>query len=388
MKKFALLTIALTFGIICFSQDFNDLHFGTDSTLDVMTWNIENFPKNGQTTAELVGRIIEAADADIIALQEISDTIIFNQILNSIEGYRGYFQSDWYGGLGYVFKEDAIKIRDAYEIYLTEEYWRPFPRSPLVLEVTFMYEDFILINNHLKCCGDGTLDPSDPWDEETRRRDACDLLEQYISDYFPDDNVILLGDLNDKLTDLAADNVFNIFLNNPDEYLFADMDIAEGVFSDWSFPNWPSHIDHLLITDNLFDEMENDGSTILTIKPEKYMDGGWWEYDNNISDHRPVGLKIKTHASLGIAGHGNSNIRFSAAPNPFQNIARFTTDPFEEKASIEIVDVNGKRIKTIPVTPGKSSVSWDAVDLPAGVYSARLISNVELKATIKLIKGG
>jgi len=30
-----------------FSQDFEELYFGTDENLDVMTWNIENFPKNG-----------------------------------------------------------------------------------------------------------------------------------------------------------------------------------------------------------------------------------------------------------------------------------------------------------------------------------------------------
>ena len=33
-----------------FLQDFDELFFGTDDALDIMTWNIEWFPKNGQIT--------------------------------------------------------------------------------------------------------------------------------------------------------------------------------------------------------------------------------------------------------------------------------------------------------------------------------------------------
>ena len=42
----------------------------------------------------------------------------------------------------------------------------------------------------------------------------------------------------------------------------------------------------------LFDEFENMGSTIQTIHAEDYFQGGWNEYENYVSDHRPVGLKL------------------------------------------------------------------------------------------------
>ena len=35
---------------ISFLQDFDELYFGTDDALDIMTWNIEWFPKNGEIT--------------------------------------------------------------------------------------------------------------------------------------------------------------------------------------------------------------------------------------------------------------------------------------------------------------------------------------------------
>ena len=30
-----------------------------------------------------------------------------------------------------------------------------------------------------------------------------------------------------------------------------------------------------------------------TIKIDEYLDGGWNEYDQNISDHRPVAIKLE-----------------------------------------------------------------------------------------------
>ena len=120
--------------------------------------------------------------------------------------------------------------------------------------------------------------------------------------------MIVLGDLNDILTDAMANNVFQMIINDNENYLFADMEIAEGSSVDWSYPTWPSHIDHILITNELFDELEN--ANIQTIKIDEYLDGGWYEYDQNISDHRPVALKLDFETSIvgDINGDGILNI--------------------------------------------------------------------------------
>ena len=105
--------------------------------------------------------------------------------------------------------------------------------------------------------------------------------------------MILLGDFNDELTDPDTTNVFKVFINNPEKYKFVDMNIAYGSSANWSYPGWPSHLDHILITNELFDEFENSSLTVQTIHVEDYFEGGWNEYDNYISDHRPVGLSLK-----------------------------------------------------------------------------------------------
>jgi endonuclease/exonuclease/phosphatase family metal-dependent hydrolase len=269
-----------------------DISFGTNDTLDVVTWNIEEFPKNGQATIDAVAQILQGLEADLFALQEISNVDAFEQMVEQIPGWEGYVESEWYGGLAYLYRTDAIEVGRNYEIYTTEEFWAAFPRSPQVMEFRFRNHEFVVINNHFKCCGDGLLDHDDSWDEETRRMDATNLLKEYIDTHFSQSRVVVLGDLNDSLTDNAQDNVFTSLLNDPDNYLFADMGIAEGAAAEWSFPSYPSHLDHVLITNELFDGLEHEDSSVLPLPVDEVFFDGWWDYERDVSDHRPVALRI------------------------------------------------------------------------------------------------
>ena len=275
---------------VAYFHDFDQLYFGTEDELDIMTWNIEWFPKNNNITVDYVAQIIDALDVDVIAMQELDDRDSFDQMLNGLSGYDGYYESSWFAGLAYIYKTDTIEINDIYEIYTTSPYWNAFPRSPMVMDMNFMDTNYIIINNHYKCCGDDNLNLNDDGDEENRRYIANTLLKEYIEDNFIDKNVILLGDLNDNLTDSYNDNVFQMFLDDSENYLFTDYEIAAGSNTGWSYPSWPSHLDHILITDELFDVFQ----TIETIRIDYFMDGGFSDYDQNISDHRPVALKLET----------------------------------------------------------------------------------------------
>jgi len=281
-------------------EGFQSLNFGSDQTLEVVTWNIEHFPKNLSTTVDYAVEIIRGLDADIYALQEIESNAHFEDIITTLNnddpentwaGYRASSAS-YSVNLAYIYKSNIIGITDIYEIYSSYDYSREFPRRPLVMELQWSGTNIYVINNHLKAMGDGYLDLGDAWDEETRRYDACNLLDEYISQNLPDENVIVLGDMNDELTDSQSNNVFVSFLNEADEYDFTDMEIAEGSSVYWSYPSWPSHLDHILITNELFDEFILEDSDIQTLCIDDVLDGGWSEYDNNVSDHRPVGLKL------------------------------------------------------------------------------------------------
>tara|TARA_Y100000768_G_scaffold181894_1_gene136226 strand:- start:1824 stop:2819 length:996 start_codon:yes stop_codon:yes gene_type:complete len=286
------------------SQNFPNL--GSQDSFDFMTWNIEWFPKNGQTTISYVAEIIEDIDVDVIAMQELDDRDLFDQMISSLDGYAGYYDSSWFAGLAFIYNTETVQVNDIYEIYTTSPYWNAFPRSPMVMDLNFNGVNYFLINNHFKCCGDGSLDLNDDSDEEKRRYDAINLLRDYIDENLPNQNVIVLGDLNDDIAEPQINNVFQLIINDPN-YEFADYQIALGGSSDWSFPNWPSHLDHILVSDELFDELAY--SQVETIKLDQYIDGGWNEYDYNISDHRPVFMQLAQNMILGdVSGDGSINI--------------------------------------------------------------------------------
>ncbi len=182
--------------------------------IEVMTWNIEWFPKNGEITVDYVTQIIDALDMDILAIQEVDNTSLFTQMLDDLTEYEGYFESSWFAGLAYIYKTETIEINDIYEIYTTSPYWSPFPRSPMVMDMNFMGENYIIINNHFKCCGDGILDFNNESDEEKRRYNANNLLKKYIETFLLDENVMVLGDLNDDIAEAPQNNVFQMFFDN------------------------------------------------------------------------------------------------------------------------------------------------------------------------------
>ena len=384
MKKYILPFLFLLNSFFAAAQDFSNLTFGTDNSLEVITWNIERFPKNGSTTIDYVADIIEALDADIIALQEISSVSSFNTLVNNLNGFSGYVDQDG-RGLGYIYKTSSLQINDIYEIFTTSQFWRYFPRSPMVMDLNFNGQQFYIINNHYKCCGDGTLNLSNTNDEETRRYYANLLLKEYIENNLADKNVILLGDLNDNLTDNLLNNVFQDFLNDSSNYLFADMIIAEGDSSNWSFPSWPSHLDHILITNELFDEFSNQSSEIETIRIDDYLSGGWDMYDSNISDHRPVALKLHFDNTLSTSGIKTQPLYFKNSPNPFNIETTFTFKSDVIPNKIEIYNLNGRKIESLSIPAGESSVTFSSKKFSSGVYFAKLLSNKQELAIQKIV---
>ena len=281
MFKIHLLTFYCIFILSCANDIIIDSsHFGSDSTLDIITWNIQNFPKEGNETIKYIEKIIDSMNVDIIAMQEIwgnDASNSFNNLLDRLDNWSGKRKSS---GLAFLY-HNSIEINDIYEINSLND----IIRTPYLLSVNWNKETIYIINNHFKAFGG--------LENERQRKIASQKIEKYINNNLNDSNVIVIGDLNDSLTDDESQNVFQNFINNDANYIFADWNIALGSSKNWSYPSWPSHIDHILITNELFDEFYNFGSEVKTINVEKYFIGGWNEYIRKVSDHRPVAIKFK-----------------------------------------------------------------------------------------------
>ena len=263
------------------------INMGTDSTLDIVTWNIEYFPKQNDITIDYLVELIDSMNVDIIAMQEIGSESYFVNLINKLDGWSGQRNGGTYG-LAYLYKSE-LYINNINEIIELKNY--NLTRTPYMLELNWRGQIIYILNNHYKCCGDNIIENIFD-DEEFRRQQACILTKNYIDANFDDKNVILLGDLNDELTDPDSANIFKPFIEDPAKYKFADIDIAFGSSTNWSYPGWPSHLDHILITNELFDEFESPNSKVETIHVEDYFKGGWNEYYNHVSDHRPIVLSL------------------------------------------------------------------------------------------------
>jgi len=255
---------------------------GQSSSFEIMTFNLEGFPKAGSLTVMAVRDLINAVEPDIIALQEMIREADFNELLDELPGWDGRFypirEDEW--NLAYLFKTSEVTIDDLKTRIILENDDYAFPRPPFEIFITHntLKISTYLINIHLKCCGGA--------ENEARRRDAAEKLDQYIKNSRPSDPVIILGDYNDIISgENSSDNLFYTFVSAPTEYRFTDMNIAKGSLLWWSYPSWPSHIDHILVTNELFSNID----TTIVLKTEPC----YPDYFSNISDHRPVELILQ-----------------------------------------------------------------------------------------------
>jgi len=246
-----------------------------DNKLDIITWNIQNFPLDANTP-EYLDDIIVTLNADVIAIQEVASPFALSAVIGKLQNWEGKIYSQGDHKLGFLY--DSTKVHLSEIIVLFEDNTNAFPRPAVQAYATHKKsgEEVTLINVHLKCCnGEGN---------EQRRESAISALKGYIDGFLPNEKVVLLGDFNDVLDAPEESNIFLPLISEPAKYIFADMEIATGPSTEWSYPSHPSHLDHILVSNELFDNVNN----VETINLEDCMPN----YAEVISDHRPVLLSL------------------------------------------------------------------------------------------------
>ena len=241
------------------------------NNVEVMSWNIKNFPITNNTI-DYVTEIITDLLPDIIAFQEINDGSAFNSLSNNIPAYE-FISSG--SGLAFAVRTDVIEIVSWTTIF--SQYGYEFAwRYPMLIELKWICGEraisFNMINIHLKSGGDE--------DDFNRRYLSCEYLLQYINSHTG--NLIILGDFNDEIID--QQNYNSLWpLVSAENITFVTESIANIDYYA-TFPSWPSFIDHIAISNSFIDVSEYN--YIKTIRLDDYT--GYSTYQNNISDHRPI----------------------------------------------------------------------------------------------------
>lgn len=259
---------------------------GEEETLEIVTWNIESFPLAGETTVRAVQQIIEGLDVDLFAVQEISDTVAFRELLDGLPEYDGLYSrdsyGDWYQKTGVIYKEGLVTIEDVGQLFTDDR--NAFPRPPLEMTITAQKDgkifDFSLIVIHIKA---GTLSV-----DLSRRQRAAQKLKVYIDSQIAssdEKDFIVAGDWNDQINDPPEENAFTVFIEDSLNYLFLTRSLTKDP-NFVSYPRYSSLIDHILISRDALEEYTGGETTTLRLDEEVY------NYLQEVSDHRPVMAKF------------------------------------------------------------------------------------------------
>ena len=248
-----------------------------------MTWNLEQFPLTTRTATIVRDLILDLA-VDLIGVQEIAEPDAFAALIAALPGYDGFdaWDDNPYLRVGMIFSTDRVKVEDVQTIFRSDGY--AFPRSPLTAKVTTTATtsafDFVFVVLHLKASNDA--------ESRARRRAASRALDGWITDRMQDTgerDFVVVGDLNDRLTDDRQDNVFLAFLDAPDRYRFLTLPHAER--GEHTFLPFDNMIDHILITADAEDELIEGHTEILHL--EDRISG----YRDHVSDHIPVRARFR-----------------------------------------------------------------------------------------------
>ncbi len=172
----------------------------SDKKLEIVTWNVEHFPKTATTSKEFAA-FVKKMDVDVLALQEIKNKAALDDLLIYLPGYKGVIAVRSDINLAFLYKTSEISLTGNPHLILKDKEYEFAGRPPYVLPIHSKSTnlDIILVNNHLKAFGN---------EESTQKRIAsCRLLKNWVDTYHPTDNVILLGDMNDEITDPKSEMI-------------------------------------------------------------------------------------------------------------------------------------------------------------------------------------
>ena len=266
-------------------SDYSVPSIGKDNALDIMTWNMERFPLKGSSTMKAVAEIIQDLDVDIIGVQEVIKIGDFAEMMSWIPEYDFVLsRQSSFLEQAIIYKKNMFTVLGQDEPFAFDDYYFA-GRPPLVVD--FLYscgnikQEICVINMHLKCCGDGLY----------RRQQSMKQLHGFLMEKVSSgkNKIIAVGDWNDELQDTGIYQSFSPFINDREHFLF----VTEKIVNDstqQSYPSWPSFLDHIMISNGFIDLFEEQG-TIRSVNIDEWI-GGWSEYKNLISDHRPILLSL------------------------------------------------------------------------------------------------
>ncbi|TRX51757.1 T9SS type A sorting domain-containing protein [Fulvivirga sp. M361] len=305
----------------------DDLNIPKSETFDVVTWNIEWFgdesnspaagdPDSDQIQKDSVKTVILGLDADVIAVQEITDDVLFAQMVSELPGYD-YILSDFVSRpndpgakqrVGFVYKTSTVTpdttetkalLTAVHPLYNggdasaligypsePDRFWAS-GRMPFLMvadvEIAGITKKIHLVAIHARA--NSGRDAQNRYD---MRKFDVEVLKDTLDAFYSDVNLVLLGDYNDDVDFTVADipstlTSYEVYVNDTANYNPVTEILSERGFR--SFVSRENVIDHISLSDELFDEFLEGSAR-----------AGYEFYDNDYSfttsDHLPISIRL------------------------------------------------------------------------------------------------
>lgn len=349
-----------------------------DLTFEAVTWNMKWFGEPAMsgfvdsTQIKNAARLIRTMNADLYALQEISNTAAWNTLMDSLRvvGYRGFVAPiSQQQKTAYIYKDATIDSVQAKFSFNTGDW----ANGRFPYEFTFdatvngKTKRITAINIHAKAT---TSTP--PEDDVNRREMDAIQLKNYIDNSRPFDAVMILGDYNDdviKSTVGTLNSPYNNFVSDPTSYLVVTKWLSDRKQTSYKSLNM---LDHITITNELF---TSHWDSTQRVENPFYIGS----YLSTTSDHFPVWTRFDFTREVGVEDNQTEvPVGLSLAgnyPNPFNpsTAIRYYL-PVAGKVKLEVYNLLGKRLDVVEVlsNTGWQTLNWSAGQFPTGTYFYRL----------------
>lgn len=282
-------------GVICFLFWFSGLwaqvpKVGNHQQVEIACWNVEWFgstqfgPTNETLQFDNIRSVIQATDIDIWALEEVSNTTTFSNLMSQLPAY-GYVLANFSQTqkTALLYKKDIF--RRVTSSLILDQYAPVFASGRLPLEVVLVsdklpgMDTLVLLVLHMKA-HTGTL--AEKRQAYYDRQAASVALKNYLDQSRPNQKIMALGDWNDQLNkSIFNDTVspFQNFLSSADYYYTT---LPLNLNGEQSLGTFKSFIDHQLISKRLQQQYISSSAKVL------YLNNYISDYVNNTSDHFPV----------------------------------------------------------------------------------------------------
>jgi endonuclease/exonuclease/phosphatase family metal-dependent hydrolase len=262
---------------------------GTDTTLDIGTWNIEwfgdslNGPSNEVTQLKNVTEVIQGMNLDLLGLCEISNAGYWAKLQSNLPDYgavlTNYSQTQ---KTGLLYRKSMFRLLYSKSILLAFDYEFASGRFPLEVALETQWgskkDTMYIWVMHLKA---NTGSTSEKLTSYNRRAKAAEELKNYLDPKKRWKGVVL-GDWNDDLDVSIVSGKASPFVDwrNDTNYVFPSYRLS--LAKQKSTASYSEMIDHMCVTTSMRSNWLLNQSGVMV--GDAYVPS----YRFNTSDHYPV----------------------------------------------------------------------------------------------------